>query len=188
MIKLLYTVAEISEMLGFSKVTIYNKINSLKSGLKGCISRKKGITYINSKGLLIIRESLGLKVDEDTLINDDDIKATSTEDNEDIKQFKDINYLIETIKETIETGQENYINSLLDQIELLKSELNNKDDQLNNTLRLLENSQILLRDSKEKILELESMEQAENEKLMKYIAENKKEEKRKNIFEKIFSR
>jgi len=160
-IKLLKTVAQISEELGFSKVTIYNKINSLKSDLKGCIQQKKGITYINDKGLLIIRASLGLKVDEDTLINDDEFKAASTEDNEDIKQFKDIDYLIETIKKTVETSQENYINSLLSQIEHLQLELNKKDEQLNNTLRLLENSQILIRDNKEKILELESMEQKE---------------------------
>ena len=161
MIKLLYTVAELSEMLGFSKVTIYNKINSLKSDLKGCISKKKGITYINSKGLSIIRASLGLKVDEDTLINDDEFKAEDTLNNEDIKQFKDIENLVETIKKTVETGQENYINSLLDQIEHLKEELNRKDEQLNNTLRLLENSQVLIKDNKEKILELESQEQKE---------------------------
>jgi hypothetical protein len=158
---MLYTVAEISEMLGFSKVTIYNRVNSLKSDLKGCIKVKKGITYINDKGLLIIRASLGLKVDEDTLINDDEFKAASTEDNEDIKQFKDINYLIETIKKTVETSQENYINSLLSQINHLQLELNKKDEQLNNTLRLLENSQVLIRDNKEKILELESQEQKE---------------------------
>ena len=158
---MLYTVAEISEMLGFSKVTIYNRVNSLKSDLKGCIKVKKGITYINDKGLLIIRASLGLKVDEDTLINDDEFKAASTEDNEDIKQFKDIDYLIETIKKTLETSQGNYINSLLSQIEHLQLELNKKDEQLNNTLRLLENSQVLIRDNKEKILELESQEQKE---------------------------
>ena len=161
MIKLLKTVAQISEELGFSKVTIYNKLNSLKGDLKGCIQQKKGITYINSKGLSIIKQSLGLKVDEDTLINDDDIKAASIDNSEDLKQFKDIDYLIETIKKTLETSQENYINSLLSQIEHLQLELNKKDEQLNNTLRLLENSQILIRDNKEKILELESMEQKE---------------------------
>ena len=169
MIKLLKTVAQISEELGFSKVTIYNKINSLKSDLKGCISKKKGITYINSKGLSIIRASLGLNIDDDALINDDEFKATSTVDNEDLKQFKDIDYLIETIKKTLETSQENYINSLLSQIEHLQLELNKKDEQLNNTLRLLENSQILIRDNKEKILELESMEQKEKKSIFNWF-------------------
>ena len=64
-------------------------------------------------------------------------------------------------KETVKTGQEDYINSLLGQIELLKSELNKKDDQINNTLRLLENSQVLIKDNKEKILMLESKEEKE---------------------------
>ena len=169
MIKLLKTVAQISEELGFSKVTIYNKLNSLKGDLKGCIQQKKGITYINSKGLSIIKQSLGLKVDEDTLINDDDIKAASIDNSEDLKQFKDIDYLIETIKKTLETSQENYINSLLSQIEHLQLELNKKDEQLNNTLRLLENSQILIRDNKEKILELESMEQKEKKSIFNWF-------------------
>ena len=169
MIKLLKTVAQISEELGFSKVTIYNKINSLKSDLKGCISKKKGITYINSKGLSIIRASLGLNIDDDALINDDDIKAASIDNSEDLKQFKDIDYLIETIKKTLETSQENYINSLLSQIEHLQLELNKKDEQLNNTLRLLENSQILIRDNKEKILELESMEQKEKKSIFNWF-------------------
>ena len=158
---MLYTVAELSEILSVSKVTIYNKIKSLKSDLKGCIKHKKGILHIDDKGLLIIRASLGLKVDEDTLINDDEFKAEGIDNNEDLKQFKDIETLIKMINKTVETGQENYINSLLDQIELLKSELHKKDEQLNNTLRLLENSQILIRENKEKILELESQEQKE---------------------------
>ena len=158
---MLYTVAEISDKLGFSKVTIYNKINSLKNDLKGCIKVRKGVTHITDEGLLIIKKDLGLKVDEDALNSDDDIKATNIDNDEDIKQFKDIDKLIETIKKSVETSQENYINSLLDQIGLLKSELNKKDEQLNNTLRLLENSQILIREGKEKVLELESMDQKE---------------------------
>ena len=161
MIKLLYTVAELSEILSVSKVTIYNKIKSLKSDLKGCIKHKKGILHIDDKGLLIIKNDLGLIEDEDTLINDDEFKAESTVNNEDLKQFKDLETLIKMFNKTVETGQENYINSLLDQIEHLKEELNRKDEQLNNTLRLLENSQVLIKDSREKILMLENQEQKE---------------------------
>ncbi len=158
---MLYTVAEISDMTGFSKVTIYNKVNLLKTDLKPCIKRKNGVTYIDDKGVLIIKRDLGLIEDENTLNYDEEFKEASPVDNNDLKQFKDINILIETLKETVKTGQEDYINSLLGQIELLKSELNKKDDQINNTLRLLENSQVLIKDNKEKILMLESKEEKE---------------------------
>ena len=72
---MLYTVAELSDMLGFSKVTIYNKINSLKTDLKPCIKHKKGITYIDDKGVLIIKRDLGLNQHESTLNSNDDFKV-----------------------------------------------------------------------------------------------------------------
>lgn len=154
---MLYTVAEVSDMLGFSKVTIYNKVKSLKTDLKTCIKHEKGIMLINEEGLLIIKRDLGLIEDENTLNNDGDFKVG----NNDLKQFKEFNMLVKTLENTVKTGQENYINSLLEQIELLKSELNKKDDQINNTLRLLENSQVLIKDNKEKILMLETKEEKE---------------------------
>lgn len=155
---MLYTVAELSDMLGFSKVTIYNKINSLKTDLKPCIKHKKGITYIDDKGVLIIKRDLGLIEYESTLNSKDKFKVDDSVNNEDLKQFKELNILVKTLKEEVKTGQDEHTKSLLNQIELLKSELNKKDDQINNTLRLLENSQILLRENKEKIVMLESKE------------------------------
>lgn len=158
---MLYTVTEISEMLGFSKVTIYNRVNSLKTELKPYIKHKKNILHIDDKGLLILKEDLGL-IDVKSTLNDNNTSDTENIDfNSDLKDFKDINYLIKTIEKTVKTSQENYINSLLEQIKLLKSELDKKDAQLNNTLRLLENSQILIREEKEKILMLESKEMKE---------------------------
>lgn len=152
---MLYTVAEISEELGYSKVTIYNKINLLKSDLKGCITDKQGVMYINSKGLLMIKEELGLNALKDK----EEIKASNTDNTEGLKHFKEVESLVNSIKSTIEEGQENYINSLLEQVEHLKAELDKKDKQLNNTLKLLENSQVLLKDHKEEKLMLESQEQ-----------------------------
>ena len=169
---MLYTVAELSDMLGFSKVTIYNKINSLKTDLKPYIKHKKGVTYIDDKGVLIIKRDLGLNQHESTLNSNDDFKVEDPVKDEDLKGFKELNILVKTLKKEVKTGQDDYTNSLLDQIELLKSELNKKDDQINNTLRLLENSQILLRENKEKIVMLE----------------NKEKEKKKFSFKGLFSR
>lgn len=168
---MLYTVAELSNMLGFSKVTIYNKVNSLKTDLKPHIKHKKGITYIDDKGVLIIKRDLGLKEDENTLNDADKFKADDPVKYEGLNQSKEFNILVKTLNEKVKTSQDDYIKSLLDQIELLKSELNKKDDQINNTLRLLENSQILIKDNKEKILMLEN-----------------EEEKKKFSFKNIFSR
>lgn len=158
---MLYTVAEISNMLGFSKATIYNKINSLETALKPCIKSKKGITHINEEGISIIKRDLGLIEDETTLNSEDKFKEQGAGDNIGLKEFQEIRILVETLEKTIETGQKDYINSLLEQNELLKLELNKKDEQINNTLRLLENSQILMKDSKEKILMLENKDEKE---------------------------
>lgn len=156
---MLYTVTEISEILGFSKVTIYNRVNSLKTELKPYIKRKKNVLHIDDKGLLILKEDLGL-IDVKSTLNDNNTSdAEDIDINSDLKDFKDINSLIKTIEKTVKTSQEDYINSLLEQIKLLTSELDKKDAQLNNTLRLLENSQVLIREEKEKILMLESKEQ-----------------------------
>jgi hypothetical protein len=166
---MLYTVAEVSDMLEFSKVTIYNKINSLKTDLKPYIKHRKGITYIDDKGVLIIKRDLGLIEDENTLNSGNEFKAENPLGKSDLKQFKEINILVETLEKTIKTGQANYINSLLGQIELLKSELNKKDEQINNTLRLLENSQVLIKDNKEKILMLESKEEKEKKGFLNWL-------------------
>lgn len=158
---MLYTVAEASEILEVSKVTVYNKLNSLKNELKPYIKHKKSILHIDDKGLLIIKKSLGLTEVETTLKDEDYVKSSGAVINDSINQFKDVDYLIETVKKTVESGQEKYIDSLLSQIDLLKSELQKKDDQINNTLRLMENSQVLLKQEKEKVLMLESEDQKE---------------------------
>lgn len=111
---MLYTVAEVSDMLGFSKVTIYNKINSLKTVLKPCIKHKRGVMYLNDEGLLIIKKDLGLIKEERALNDHDDLKVGKSVNNKDLKQFKDINILIETLEKVIKTGQEDYINFLLE--------------------------------------------------------------------------
>lgn len=156
---MLYTVSEISDMLEFSKVTIYNKINSLKTDLRPYIVHKKGVMHIKEKGVLIIKKDLGLINDENISKYNDNLRAENEVDNNGSGQFKEFNTLIKTLEKTIKTSQEDYIQSLLDQIDLLKSELNKKDDKLNNTLKLLENSQVLIKDKKEKILMLENEEE-----------------------------
>ena len=158
---MIYTVAELSKMLEVSKVTIYNKLNSLKNDLKPYTKHKKGVIHIDDEGLLILKKDLGLIKVKSTLKSEEQFKGPNVDDNNGLSQFKDLNYLVKNLEKTLKTGQEEYINSLLDQIEILKLELQNKDAQINNTLRLLENSQILMREDKEKILMLESKDQKE---------------------------
>lgn len=141
---MLYSIAEISDKLGYSRVTIYNKVKVLKDDLKDYLKYLNGTTYIDEEGFLIIKNSFNLKEND---INE----------NENIDINNDSGAL-NALNNILKTGQEEYIDSLKDQIEFLKGELSKKDDQLNNTLRLLENSQVLIRENKEKILELETYE------------------------------
>lgn len=165
---MLYTVTQISEELGFSRVTIYNKIKLLKADLKGSIKDNNGVMCLDSKGLLIIKNSLGVNDSKDTLHTSFNGDTYKPEDNNDIDYLKDFTMLVNTLNNNFKEGQEDYINSLLDQIEYLKLELDNKekqlinkDTQLNNAFKLVENSQVLLKNSKEEILKLEDIEQKE---------------------------
>ena len=168
MIKLLYTVTEISEELGFSRVTIYNKIKLLKSDLKGSIKHKNGVMCLDSKGIVMLKNELGINSSKEALHNSFTSDNSKAEGNNGIDSFKGLNEIVNTLNNSFKEGQEEYVNSLLSQIELLKIELDkkdkqldNKDIQLNNTLRLLENSQVLLKNNKKEILQLEDKEQKE---------------------------
>lgn len=81
---MLYTVAEVSDLIGLSKVSIYKKLK-LKE-LQEHIIKKGGITYLDDSALNLIEDSLklsnvetdfkndvGTSVEKNFLINSDDL-------------------------------------------------------------------------------------------------------------------
>ena len=129
---MLYTIAEVSELINLSKVSIYKKLK-LKE-LEKHISKKQGITCIDEVGLNFIKESLKF--------------------NKEVKSaLKDIDDFVND-----ETAIDNdYTFFLKDEIDFLKNEIQEKNLQissLNNRLGfeqdLHKNTQILLKNQQDK--------------------------------------
>ncbi|MBL4930672.1 hypothetical protein [Clostridium paridis] len=123
---MLYTIAEISELIGLSKVSLYKKLKLKK--VEPHIIKKQGITYVDEEGFNLIKESLKLKERVKTELNDNSI-------NEDVNS-----------EVSIDTDT---FNLKIDYISTLKEQLKEKDKQIDELHRLVENSQILLKQSQE---------------------------------------
>ena len=66
-----YTIAEIADIIGVSKATIYNKLNSLKGILRNHIKVRKGVKYLTSEGVNIIKDTIGLSEEQFKGLNND---------------------------------------------------------------------------------------------------------------------
>lgn len=178
-----YTVAEISELTGVSKVCIYNKLK-LKE-IERFIHKNKGITYVSEEGFNLIKESLNLNEEAATSLNDEEIEGNKHTDN---KEFKEDLRLIE-----------DYLNSLKEENKKLWIQIQEKDKQiqeLQNIIsqnnRLVENSQILLKNTQEKepLLLEEHFKEFGNklEKIKDNMSQRTEDEKQKSFWDKFKSR
>lgn len=110
-----FKVIEIADLLGLSKVSIYNKIKTLDNDVLQPLQRKeKGITYYNYKIIDMIR-------DNPVITTKEEAAADTASD-----KYIDI-----------------YISELKDEIEFLKEQIRNKDDFILRQVKLIENDQIL---------------------------------------------
>lgn len=169
---MLYTVAEVSKLTNLSKVSIYKKLK-LKE-LENHVTKEAGITYVDDTALKFITD--GLKFNEEFKQDDkEEFKDSDTENisNDEIPtSFDDLTINRELVK------------TLIDQLKA-------KDDQINDLHKLLENSQVLLKNEqdkpKEDLLLLEEHLKEFDDRLMniKERMEKRKEEP-KSIFQRIF--
>ena len=176
---MLYTVAEISELINLSKVSVYNKLK-LKE-LENHIIKKGGITYVDDEGLNLIKDSLKFKESTlNDLNNDNEYNEETHEITADIDDFE---------------LKEDYIKYLKSENERLWSELQEKNLQINELNKLLsneqdlhKNSQILLKNEQykqESLLELEAHFKELDNKLIDTVhkmEERKQQQENKGIF------
>ena len=138
---MLYTILEVSKKLNTSKVTVYKKINSVNK-LKGFITIKNNVKYINDEGLEVLKELINKSV------NSKDCKWVNLNDDKNTikaSEYNAFNYL-----------QEDYISTLKKQIEEKDRQLEEKDRIIKKQMELNENNQILLRQEKERLMIMES--------------------------------
>lgn len=187
---MIYTIAEVNELIGLSKVSIYKKLK-LKE-LKEHITKNKGITYIDEIGFNLIKYGIkeGLK--------------------DDLKDFKEENINTTSNNEIATDSEELSINKevfklLKDQLKEQNLQLKEKDLQLkelNERLKqeqdLHKNTQILFKQQQpQDILLLEEHFQDLDTKLInikermesKNVTErNAPEELKKGFFKRIFKK
>lgn len=183
---MLRSVAEISDLTGLSKVSIYKKLKLKK--FQEFISKNKGITYIEEEGFSLIlqefkikniklKELKSLNNKEKELKNEVAISSDNISNNEDLEELNKL--------------KDKYINSLKEQINLLKGQLEEKDKQIQELINLNKNNQVLLKQQQDKEinqLKLEDHFKEVDERLLdlknKMEIKRKKEKSIFNIFKK----
>ena len=175
---MIYTIAEVSELIGLSKVSIYKKLK-LKQ-IEPHISKKQGVTYITEEGLTLIKDTLKVNYE---------VKTDSN--------LKDIN---SSAKHEIATDTEVF-NIKYDYIKTLKEQLNEKDSQIRELTTALgkaqglhQNTQVLLRNEQDQPLLLEQHIKELDDKIimvrenMQQQKEEYKQEVKKTWFEKLLKK
>lgn len=127
----LFKVSEIAEKLGKSKTSVYKKTNKFKADLEPHRKKLNGVIYYNVEGFDIIKNSFAEPI-------------------------------IETRVETnaLNNVDDKYLDLLLsekdEQIKHLKEQLKEKDKSLEQAMELVKNNQVLLLQSQERVLMLET--------------------------------
>jgi len=97
----MYTVKEISEKIGVSKVTIYNDLKRFKSELKPYLRVEQRSKYLSEEGLDLLKKLRGGKTKLDSNLN-------QTLESELRQRLEDSEVQIKYLKSQIEISQKNF--------------------------------------------------------------------------------
>lgn len=164
----MYKVSELSEMFKVSQVTIYNKLK-LKE-LEPYVCKDKRTTYVTEEGYKVIKEVLNFKeIVEEPLAGENEVASDEIKVNEEIK--------------------EDYINFLKNEIEFKNKQIEELLLRLEQTTKLIENSQVLLKEKVQDPLQLEEHFQELDKKLIdmkeKLEARQEAKEVKKGFWKKL---
>jgi len=176
---MIYSVMEISKSIGLSKQSIYKKLKAKE--LQEHIIKKQGITYIDEEGFNLIKYSLKANIDDLKDFKEDikclNIKETDSTLNDEIASDTEISRMNQDI-----------FNLLKIQLEEKDLQLNDKDLQIHELHKLMENSQILLKEKPQDIKLLEQHFQDLDYKIMNIKERSIPQQKgSQNILELILS-
>lgn len=147
----MYKVIDVAKLFSVSKVTIYKKISAHKNELKGHITKKKNITYLDDEAVEIIKNSLQVNKEKASgrLIDEELNKVY-----EDIKCYEDANNKLRSEKIAMLNDE---INELESTIRLLKSQITVKQNHLRLKDEILDNFKNILKINKDRIKVLDQM-------------------------------
>lgn len=151
MVSSMYKVIDLAKMFDVSKVTIYKKISSNKTVLKGHIVKKKNITYLDDEAVEIIKLSLHMNKEKVSgrLIDEELDKMYAS-----VKNVKDINEKLKTEKINLLEDQNLDLESM---IRYLKSQIIVKKNHMNVRDEILFNFKDVLKINKNRIRNLDEL-------------------------------
>ena len=162
------SVYEVANQLNVSHTTIYNKLNDkqIYKELKPFIKKNGKSKLISSEGIILLKKHINLKSTPEK-----DSKPGSNSFDKIPERIEDIRISsnINDLQDSLITALQNQIKQLEKDKEFLKSELDAKNKHIETQARLLENSQILLKDQQQKILRLESKSEPETKNFFKRL-------------------
>lgn len=125
----MYSVEEVADKLGVSKVTIYAKLKKFDDR----VVLKQGKKYVTGELLSLIKQDLKIKDIENKRLNSDiDIDAENEE--------------IAADREDLINLNKELINTLMEQLKIKDKQIEEKDKQIKELHKLIENSQVLLKE------------------------------------------
>ena len=179
---MVYTIKKVSELVNLSKASIYNRLKSHE--LQKHITKKQGVTYLDEIGLKLIQSSL--KDFEEVDIKDFKIKPSNGALDDEIATDIDVSIMDNDYRNHLKIENE----KLWDELQEKNLQLKDKDLQIHELHKLVENSQVLLKEKPHQdVLQLEEHFQDLDNKLIeiKEKMQNKDQDHR-GIFKKIFSK
>jgi hypothetical protein len=163
-----YTVYQVANMLDTSHTTIYKKLKNKEvyKQLSHCITKQGRHTYLSLEGIEILKKHIQPKEtvtnNLETEVKEEDTQLGKTIDTVDLEMFinsleTSSKQLIESMAKQIEALKEDKL-KLYEQLEMKDKQLETRDTQIIGMTKLVENSQILLKQQQDKIFFLESGE------------------------------
>jgi hypothetical protein len=198
-----YSIAKIAEITGKSKTAIYERLNNNKDIFKKHISKKDNVKYLSKEGLNILSSMFDNTFQGESIENKLNHNIEGKAQNADIFLYekllesfeeqkkmleskielveKESNKKIEMLENQIENQKSNYENRLIEQKEgfkettkTLERELEEKNSQILKYSKLLENSQVLLKEEQNIVKQIEEKKDSWFENIKKKFSKDKK--------------
>ena len=142
----MYTVSDVAKMLNVSRVTIYRNIETTE--LQQHVTTKNKVKYIDNKGIDLLKEKLGCNIMQKENSN---IGVTDQ-----LHQLHMLQVETEHLKRELES-KDKHIDTLTNETTMLHGMLQHEQEAGKDLRKLIENSQVLLRQQQDKIFLLESL-------------------------------
>jgi ferric iron reductase protein FhuF len=141
----MYKVIDLAKLFDVSKVTIYKKISNNKESLKGHITKKKNVTYLDDEAVEIIKNSLQVNQEKVSgRLIDEELEKVYDE----LKLYEEINHNLKAEKIAMLNDEimelESLIRHLSNQIIVKTNHLKSKNEILEKFKSILQTNKSLI--------------------------------------------